>query len=226
MRRADRLFHIVQVLRRRRTTTAAQLADELEVSERTVYRDVRDLVANGVPIEGEAGVGYRLGRGFELPPLAFGREEVDALVLGMRMVAQWGDRDLGRSAKSILAKVDAVMPEAERARLASTALFALSFRVEDEVRRVLRSCRRAVDERRTLAFAYRDRGGAATRRTVRPLGLFFWGQSWTLGAYCELRAGFRNFRLDRMQAVRLGRDRFELRSPVTLEDYLAEMRKS
>jgi len=226
MRRADRLFHIVQVLRRRRVTTAAQLADELEVSERTVYRDVRDLVANGVPIEGEAGVGYRMGRGFEMPPLALGAEEVDALVLGMRMVAQWGDRDLGRSARSILAKVDAVLPDAERTRLAATALFALSFRVSDPVRRVQRSCRRGIDERRKLAFDYRDQRGRPSRRTVRPLGLFFWGETWTLGAYCELREGFRNFRLDRIEAIRLSRERFELRSPVTLEEYLAEMRRS
>ncbi|MEE9264479.1 MAG: HTH domain-containing protein, partial [Vicinamibacteria bacterium] len=94
MRRADRLFQIVQMLRRRRLTTAAQLAERLEVSERTVYRDIRDLSASGVPILGEAGVGYRLGKDFDLPPLMFSGEEVQALVLGARMVESWGDSEL------------------------------------------------------------------------------------------------------------------------------------
>ncbi len=211
------------MLRRRRVTTAAQLSERLEVSERTVYRDVRDLIANGVPIEGEAGVGYRMGSGFEMPALMFTREEIDALMLGMRMVQQWGDRDLRGSARSIIEKVDSVLPLEERERLASTALFAFSFRVTDAERKLQRVCRRAIDERRTLGFEYRDRKDAATRRTVRPLGLFFWGQSWTLGAYCELREEFRNFRLDRMARVRLARDTFELCPPVTLDDYIRVM---
>lgn len=226
MRRADRLFRIVQVLRRRRLTTAAQLAERLEVSERTVYRDVRDLIVNGVPIEGEAGVGYRLGTGFEMPPLMFNRDEVDALMLGMRMVEQWGDGDLRSSARSIIDKVDSVLPQSERERLASTALFALSFRVTDHERKVQRTCRRAIDERRLLSFDYRDRSGALTRRAVRPLGLFFWGQAWTLAAYCDLREGFRNFRLDRMTRLRLRRDHFELAPPITLDDYMRAMRET
>lgn len=225
MRRADRLSQLVQVLRRRRLTTAAYLAEHLGVSERTVYRDVSDLIASGVPVEGEAGVGYRMGKDFELPPLLFSLDDVEALALGMRMVQKWGDQDLGRSAKGIIAKLEAVLPESEQKKLESTALFALSFHVTDEVRRTLRTCRRATNARKKLAIEYRDPGGRQTKRLVRPLGLFFWGQTWTLGAYCELRRGFRNFRLDRMLRARMSREEFELKSPVTLEDYFNEQRR-
>jgi predicted DNA-binding transcriptional regulator YafY len=226
MRRADRLFQIVQVLRRRRLTTAKHLSAELEVSERTVYRDVRDLVISGIPVEGEAGVGYRLGKDFELPPLMFNLEEVEALALGMRMVQKWGDKDLSRSARSIIQKLEAVLPPSESQKLESTALFAFSFRITDEVRKSLRTCRRGINGKRKLSVDYTDPKGNSTRRTLLPLGLFFWGQTWTLGAYCELRQGFRNFRLDRMDRVRLSKHAFELVSPVTLEDYIAAMRET
>lgn len=225
MRREERLSQLVQVLRRRRLTTAAHLAKHLEVSERTIYRDVSDLIANGVPVEGEAGVGYRMGKDFELPPLLFSLDDVEALALGMRMVRQWGDKDLSRSAKSIIGKLESVLPDSEQKKLASTALFALSFHVTDDVRRTLRNCRRAVNDRKKLNLEYRDPGGRETKRTVRPLGLFFWGQTWTLGAYCELRSGFRNFRLDRMTRARASREEFLLQSPITLEDYFREQKQ-
>ena len=106
MRRADRLFRIVQRLRRRGATTAAQLAEALEVSERTIYRDVRDLVLSGVPIQGEAGVGYALPRDFDLPPLMFSEEEIEALVLGARIVQAWGDKRLARAAEEALSKIE------------------------------------------------------------------------------------------------------------------------
>lgn len=223
MRRADRLLQIVQILRRRRLTTARHLAEELEISERTVYRDVRDLIISGVPVEGEAGIGYRLGKNFELPPLLFNLEEVEALALGMRMVQKWGDKDLSRAARSIIKKLDGVLPESESRKLESTALFALSFRVSDEVRKTLRTCRHAVNDRRTLLIEYTDPKGNSTKRTLRPLGLYFWGQTWTLAAYCELRKGFRSFRLDRMDRIRLGRTHFELAPPITLDDYIRSM---
>ena len=196
------------------------------MSERTVYRDVADLVASGVRIEGEAGVGYRLAAGFEMPPLSFNIEEIEALVLGLRMVGQWGDQDLARAARSLSGKVESVLPAAEKQRLASTALFALSFRVDDGTRSNLRRCRQAVNERRQLAFAYADRTQTVSRRTARPLGLYFWGQTWTLGAYCELREDFRSFRLDRMSELRVTRERFELVTPVTLADFIAAMTKN
>jgi len=224
MRRADRLFQLVSVLRLRRRTTAAQLAARLEVSERTIYRDVADLVASGVPIEGEAGVGYRLHKDFDLPPLMFNFEEIHALVLGARMVEAWGDDDLRQAARAVLDKVEVVLPPAERKLVHDTALFSLSFRMDDVVRARLKVVRDAVHARRSLDFAYANEGGEVTRRIVRPLGLFFWGPTWILGAWCELRRAHRNFRLDRMREVVVLDETFEHVSPVTLADFIASAR--
>lgn len=221
MRRADRLFQIVSLLQRRRFVTAAWLAEHLEVSERTIYRDVRDLVGSGVPIEGEAGVGYRLAKSFELPPMMFNVDEIEALVLGARMVETWADEDLRRAAKSVLDKTEAVLPLKLRSRIHDTALFALSFRVSDKAREVLGPIRRAVGERHKLELHYRSADSSLSQRVIRPLGLYFWGTTWTVGAWCELREDYRNFRLDRVEQVELLEARFEHESPVTLEDYLA-----
>lgn len=223
MRRADRLFQIVSLLRRRRFVTAAWLAQRLEVSERTIYRDVRDLTGSGVPIEGEAGVGYRLGKDFDLPPMMFNVDEIEALVLGARMVETWADDDLRRAARSVLDKTEAVLPPKLRSRVRDTALFARSFRVGEDARAVLGPVRRAVNERRKLALRYRDADGEHSARVVRPLGLYFWGTTWSLGAWCELRADFRNFRLDRIDTLDILDEPFELAPPVTLDDYVAAM---
>lgn len=226
MRRADRLFRIVQVMRRRRLVTAAQLAEQLEVSERTIYRDLADLSRSGVPIQGEAGVGYRLDRGFDLPPLMFNAAEVEGLVLGARMVERWGDPELRHAARSILDKVHAVLPDAERERLRGTSLFAMSFAVDDEVLERLGHCRKAIREQMKVHIDYLDPDGKQTERVTRPLGLFFWGHTWTVAAYCELRQDFRNFRLDRVTDMQVLTQRFELVSPVTLEDYVRAMKTS
>lgn len=223
MRRADRLFQIVQILQHRRVTTAARIADRLQVSERTVYRDIRDLSLSGVPIEGEAGVGYRLGKDFELPPLMFSVDEIQALVLGARMVESWGDTLLQRAAQSVLEKVEAALPEAERGRVHSTALFSVSFHVPEQVRATMGLLRGAIDDRHRVGLRYHDREGQATDRTVRPLGLYFWGSTWTLGAWCELRRDFRNFRLDRVDEATVLDDTFEHQPPVTLDDYVRAM---
>jgi len=223
MRRADRLFQIVSLLRRQRFVTAATLARRLEVSERTIYRDVRDLIGSGVPIEGEAGVGYRLSKHFDLPPMMFNVDEVQALVLGARMVEVWGDDDLRRAARSVLDKTEIVLPPKLRPRVQDTALFALPFRASGRVREVMGPIRRAIDERWKLSLGYRDAEAQASERIVRPLGLWFWGVTWTLGAWCELRQDFRNFRLDRIDAVELTDETFELTPPVTLDDYVRAM---
>jgi predicted DNA-binding transcriptional regulator YafY len=223
MRRADRLFQIVQVLQHRRLTTAATLADRLQVSERTVYRDIRDLTLSGVPIQGEAGVGYRMGKNFELPPLMFDKGEIQALVLGARMVESWGDAELRRAAQSVLEKVEAALPPADRPRMHDTALFSVSFHVPKIVRQNLAPLRQSIDERRRLHLVYQDGEERKSDRTVRPLGLYFWGNRWTLGAWCELREDFRNFRLDRIESAQPLDETFELVSPVTLDDYLKSM---
>jgi predicted DNA-binding transcriptional regulator YafY len=225
VRRADRLFQIVGLLGRRRFMTAAQLAEALEVSTRTIYRDVLDLIASGVPITGEAGVGYQLDPSYRLPPLTFAGDEIEALAIGMRMVEAWGDADLRRAARSVLAKADAVLGAEEQAQLAQTALFALAFGRTREVSRHLGELRQAINRRSVLDISYEDEEHRVSARSVRPLGLFFWGQAWTLAAWCELRSDFRNFRTDRIQELRASERTFELVSPCTLEDYVRVMRE-
>jgi predicted DNA-binding transcriptional regulator YafY len=225
MRRADRLFRIIQLLRRRKLTTARQIAEELEVSERTVYRDVADLIGSGVPIRGEAGVGYALDRGFDLPPLMFNEEELEALVLGARVVESWADAALAQAARQAVQKVEAVLPERLQDRVSKAALFAPGYHVPAGSARELGTLRRAIRERRKARLDYVDRMSAATARTIRPLGLFFWGSSWTVAAWCELRQGFRGFRLDRMQKLELSEQRFEDESGRTLADFFDHVRK-
>jgi predicted DNA-binding transcriptional regulator YafY len=222
MRRADRLFQIVQLLRRRRTvTTAKQIGQKLEVSERTVYRDIRDLILAGTPIDGEAGVGYRIRPGYDLPPLMFDREEIQALVLGARIVRQVGDPSLARAADAILNKVATVLPKELEPLLAETRLFAPATRSGARSADALAMVREALVERRRMRFRYENERGDKTERTVRPLGVFFWGKTWTLAAWCEMRVDFRNFRLDRVGESAL-LDRFEDEPGRTLRDLLAQ----
>src|SRR5262245_21814917 len=154
MRRADRLFQIVQLLRGRRSLTAAQLAERLEVSERTIYRDVTDLSLSGVPIQGEAGVGYRLDKGFDVPPLMFDAHEIQALVLGARMVEAWTDDALRSAARSALDKIAAVLPPGRRDKLEETALFSLGFHVLDRVREHVGLLRAAIAQQRRVSIEY------------------------------------------------------------------------
>jgi predicted DNA-binding transcriptional regulator YafY len=224
MRRADRLFRIVQLLRRRRTVvTAAQIAGKLEISERTVYRDLRDLVTSGTPIDGEAGVGYRLRPGYDLPPLMFDREEIQALVLGARIVAQFGDPALARASESILSKVAGVLPPELEPLLADTRLFVPNTRSRARSAAGLAVAREALVAQRRIRLTYANERGEETERTIRPLGVFFWGKTWTLAAWCELRVGFRNFRLDRISAATIG-ERFEEEPGRTLRDMLTQYR--
>ncbi|MFO0724134.1 MAG: YafY family protein [Myxococcota bacterium] len=222
MRRADRLFQIVQALRKRKATTARQLAERLEVSERTIYRDVQDLISSGVPIQGEAGVGYALDRSFDLPPLMFDEDEIEALVLGARVVKSWADPTLAKAADSALAKVEAALPKLLKDRIEGAALFALNFRSRTEVNEKLTGLRGAIRTRKKVELDYEDRHGQPSLRRVHPLGLFYWGQTWSLGAWCEMRQGFREFRLDRMRGLTVSGDGFEPEPGRTLADFFRE----
>ena len=182
MRRADRLFRLVQLLRARRFATGEQIAGELGVSKRTVYRDVADLQGSGIPIKGEAGVGYRLERGYELAPLIFTSDELAGLVLGARIVSAWGDADLAAAVASALTKIEAVLPEALRRVVLETPLFAPELPGASAVAGELARLRRAIGERRLVHFRYAREDGAESERDARPLGLYFWGRKWTLAA--------------------------------------------
>jgi len=225
MRRADRLFQIIQLLRNRRVTTAKWLAEELEISERTVYRDIQDLMISGVPIEGEAGVGYRLKRGFDLPPLMFTKEEITALTLGARIVNSWADPQLAKAADQALNKIKVVLPDNLKSSLSETSLFAPFVQVSPEVTAAMATLRIATEERRKIHFSYTREDGENSSRIVWPLGLFFWGGVWTLGAWCELRQDFRNFRLDRIANLTKANDNFSAGQDKTLEAYIAAMKK-
>ncbi|MFN4273466.1 MAG: helix-turn-helix transcriptional regulator [Aliihoeflea sp.] len=201
MRRADRLFQIVQQLRGGRLVTARMLGERLEVSERTVYRDIADLQSTGVPIDGEAGVGYIMREGFDLPPLMFTRDEIVALVAGARMVRAFGGAQMARAAEEALVKIGAVLPDTEKARLARTEIHMPGWVIDEAQRQAIDVLEHAVEDRTVLTLDYRDEAGQGTRRDVRPLGLWFWGKVWTLVAWCELRNDFRAFRIDRIATV-------------------------
>jgi predicted DNA-binding transcriptional regulator YafY len=222
MRRADRLFQIVQHLRSGRLVTARVLAERLEVSVRTVYRDVADLQSTGVPIEGEAGVGYVMREGFDLPPLMFTPDEIVALVAGARIVRAWGGAAMARAAEEALVKIEAVLPEDARARARAVPVHSASWDMDDALRARIDEIEAAVEGRLRLGMAYRDAGGDETERIVRPLGLWFWGKVWTLVAWCELRQDFRMFRLDRIGAMTVG-DRFPVEKARSLAAFFRRM---
>ena len=222
MRRADRLFQIVQMLRGGRHTTAAKLAEVLEVSERTIYRDIADLQASGVPVEGEAGFGYVMAEGYDLPPLMFSEDEITALVAGARLVRAWGGAAMARGAEEALVKIEAVLSDAARARARAVQVHAFPFAQDPEVAQRLDVIEAAVEARRRLVVQYEDGEGRASERVVRPLGQWFWGKVWTLVAWCELRQDFRVFRVDRIRAMTEG-DPFKRDPGKDLVAFFAEM---
>jgi predicted DNA-binding transcriptional regulator YafY len=220
MRRADRLFRIVQYLRGRRLTTAAQLSGWLQVSMRTVYRDVRDLSLSGVPIEGEAGVGYRLGAGYDLPPLMFDRAELQALTAGARIVEVWAGPETARAAQSALAKIAAALPEDARIELERTRLYAPSFS-SPVPGGVFDRLHQAIAQREVMLIGgYRDQQDAVSERAVWPLGLYFWGAAWTLAGWCELRDNFRQFRIDRIGSLSVTGRTFPDQEGRRIEDFV------
>lgn len=226
MRRADRLFRIVQFLRVGRLITARRLAEKLQVSERTIYRDVRDLQLSGMPIEGEPGIGYLLRQDFDIPPLMFTRSEIEALVLGARMVRAWGGAEQGEAASQALNKIEAVLPADLRDRVEQTLLFALSFKVTPELKRNVDLLNRAASERKFAEFDYAREDGEQSHRRVRPLGLYFWGGVWTLASWCELRKDFRNFRVDRVSDLQTLEKPFAEDPKKSLQAFIAKMRAS
>jgi predicted DNA-binding transcriptional regulator YafY len=220
MRRADRLFQIVQHLRARRLTTAAQLAEFLAVSERTIYRDIRDLSLSGIPVLGEAGVGYCLDRSFELTALMFTPDEVEALVVGLRMAQAFGGPKLRAAAVPALDKVILALPKSRRAEVDRPQIYAPSVNFHRSMDKLLEAVRAAIDGRAVLQLTYCDDKNRETRRTVRPLALHFWGSVWTLAAWCNVRGDFRNFRLDRVRDCAPTGHSFTDEPGKTLSDFL------
>ncbi len=223
MRRADRLFQIVQLIRGRRLSTAEFLAQRLEVSVRTIYRDVADLQHQGVPIEGEAGVGYRLGAGFDLPPLMFSQGEANALVAAARLAQAWLDPGLARELDGALGKILSVLPPAARAAAEAQALYAPSVGLSAREQATLQTLRETVQSRHVVQIDYADEQGRASVRRIWPLGCFYWGRVWTLAAWCELRGDFRGFRPDRVVALQVLEERFTPQPGRTLADMVRQV---
>jgi len=220
MRRADRLFQIIEHLRGRPAVTARELAGRLEVSERTVYRDIRDLMSSGVPIEGAAGVGYALRRGFDLPPIMFDARELEALVVSARLGRALGGAELAEAAERALRKIEAVLPDARRRELEAPQMFAPSFAVNPRSTAQLDLVRRAIADRKRLALAYVRQDGESSTRVIRPLAILYWPPNWLLAAWCELRGDFRTFRTDRFEGVEALDQTFVDEPGRTFDDYL------
>lgn len=218
MRRADRLFRIVSLLKQEPLVTARSLANRLEVSERTIYRDISHLMASGVRVTGEPGLGYQLEDGFEMPPLQFTNGELQALILGARMLRSWADDELADDAFSALRKVEQALPDSLRRTFDDLEWFAPP--VSGRACINLGPLRHAQTDRRKIVMLYQSQKGELAERTVHPLGLFFWGKAWTMVAWCELRQDFRHFRIDRIQELTVTTDIFEIPEGRTLNDYL------
>jgi predicted DNA-binding transcriptional regulator YafY len=220
MRRADRLLHLIQILRRhRRPVTGERIAEELEVSLRTVYRDISALILQGVPIRGEAGIGYVLGEGFDLPPLMFNADELDALMLGLRWVARYGDETLSRAAHDSVAKIATVLPATLKPYLYDSSLlvpppYFEELRIRDESQ-----FRRAIREERKISLRYNDLSDAMTERIVWPIALTYYGPKRLLVGWCELRADFRSFRTDRILELSVLDERYPKRRRVLLSQW-------
>lgn len=219
MRRAERLFRLVRQLRARGVTRAEDLATHLEVSVRTVYRDIAHLQASGLPIEGEAGVGYLLRPGFDLPAMTFTFEQLDALALGLAFVQAAGDPTLSEAAAEARAKLQSALPAGEDRRLEKAPLFAS--RRDGPAAPLTAVVRRAVREATVLQLTYRAEDGSLSERRVRPLAVWAFTDGWLFAGWCELRGDFRAFRMDRVATLTETRDRFVSGPDQDLQAYLA-----
>ena len=209
MRRADRLFDIIQALRAApQPITAAMLADKLEVTVRTVYRDIAALQGSRVPIEGAPGLGYVLRRGFDLPPLMFTTEEVDAIAVGVRLLRRLRDRKLQEAAESVLGKLSAVVPQPLQSQLVAAPLYVSDGSAPAVTGVDPSQLRSAIRETRKLAITYVDEEGRHTQRTIWPIAMAYYVDVTLVGAWCELRNDFRHFRVDRILASDVLDERF------------------
>lgn len=221
MRKVDRLFEIVKLLRGKRLRTAAFIADELGVSVRTIYRDMKGLMASGVPIEGEAGTGYIIRQSLELPPLKFKPLELKALQLGIKMVAATADEDIAHAANEAAIKILDALPNTRSVDDAPIAH--IYFESDVQTRESLALFRDALKDKVKIDLCYSDEKSIKSKRIIRPLGLEYWGKIWTLTSWCELRDDFRVFRVDRVEECKLTGKKFKNENGKTYQDYLKKI---
>ncbi|MBM7067874.1 YafY family protein [Actibacterium sp. 188UL27-1] len=223
MRRTDRLFALIQILRDGRLHKAQDMAATLEVSQRTIYRDMDTLVASGVPVQGERGVGYMITAQITLPPLNLTAEELEVLHLGIAVVEEVGDPDLKAAAKSLSSKVDAVLPEGTRKPPEGWGFAVYPFIEGSNAFHLMPGIRNAVQTRHKLSLTYLAADDIETRRYIWPLNLEYWGKVWTCTAWCELRQDFRVFRVDRIKQLKTLDQSFPDMPGRRYADYLATL---
>ena len=202
MRKADRLFQVVNLIRVHQPIAAASLAERLCVSVRTIYRYIDDLSLGGIPIYGEPGIGYSMHKDFELPPLTLSKDELDALTLSVSMLSRSTGYELSASAKSLLSKIDAVIP-VNITSSGDSAIYSLATPYSDAHKKYWDQLRKAISNEGSVCISYLSLRGQKSEREIFPLGLFYWGGKWTLGAWCFLRQEYREFRVDLIQAIRV-----------------------
>lgn len=223
MRRADRLFRLIRQLQIHAHRTAAQLASSEGVSVRTIYRDMEALSTSGVPLLGTPGEGYQLRPGWKLPSMQFDAEQLEALMLGLNMARAWGDPDLRNAAGEARERILSALPAALSQGAQDLPLLAPDFHV-GEANRWLGELRGALRRGVQIEIGYQDAQAQSSRRRIDPLGLFFWGDRWSLVGWCHLRADFRHFRLDRIQTLRVCAENVTTTTERSLAEYLRRVR--
>lgn len=222
MSKSERLFELLTLLRSKRyAVTAKQLAETMAVSERTIYRDIQSLLSSGVPICGEAGVGYLLQNGSHLPPLMFSEKEMVALELGMRMVRAWSDAELAQASHSASAKILSVLPDKLKRQVEEFPILVPDYHIQSDTAKRALLLRHATDSHFVVDVGYQDEKGSVTKRRLHPIGQIFWGKHWTLVAWCELRNDYRHFRLDRIESLSVSDETFTTSESKSLSYYLA-----
>jgi predicted DNA-binding transcriptional regulator YafY len=224
MRRADRLFDIIQALRAaKRPMTAADLAEQLEVTKRTIYRDIATLQARRVPVEGAAGLGYVLRQGFDLPPLMFTPDEIEAIVVGARLIRRTGDPGLQAAASSVLSKVTVALPPHLRDHLDLPPVYVSPYGAHPPTAVDLGEVRQAIRDRHKLLLDYVDGDGARSQRVIWPLAIAYFVEVTLVCGWCELRRDHRNFRADRITQLRSLPEAFPADDGKLLQDWLARI---
>lgn len=225
MRKADRLFQLVNLLRLRQPVTAQALAQEMALSVRTIYRYIDDLSVSGVPVYGEPGVGYRLDAAFELKPLTLTQDELNALLLGMQMVAVSTGTRLPAASRTLLSKIEASLPESLERDPASAAQ-AIGLNDRRVIAQYWDQLQDAIADRHPVCFHYCTADNVVSVREVWPLGLFYWGGKWTLGAWCLLRRDFREFRLDRITRLQTLNETFQSDETINLQHFMRQQQSA
>lgn len=221
MRRAERLFRIIQIMRTANgALTAQRIAEKLEISKRSVYRDMAHLIGSGAPIDSEPGVGFMLRDEFDLPPLSFTFEQLEALALGAKTLALIADKDMSAAAKEALAKIRDAVPQSHQEKLDSPHLMVVPPQGINMPQKELRQVRKAIDEKRILGVTYRALDDKVSERQLYPLALTNFGPIWLMTAWCVTRQDFRDFRMDRFDQMQVQREKFTLAPHQTLEAYL------